>query len=560
MLNGDESLKKWTSPFATLLICGDQDLWPAVVDICVNATNAPSLFKDLIEDGQLWSMPAAVTMSRPAIEPCRLPSHRLGYLFKCILELRQESERRKDEAPRLDDHFRNPAAERHQAQQCFTSLFDVLSRHTSAHLLEIAIVPDNPGGPVDLKLLRRFQADVGMRFPFLSSDAIPLKVLFSNALWSAYSIISALWEDAAAPTPIQLGAVSAESDIHVVGRDVPVSLVALIMTVFSFAIPNPVLDYDRLNTALRALVGVVRSTPALSTVVVAKLGEQISAGSVATDCLIPIETWLETCVVPTLSHILNRIVELYPQNGGAMALIERRLMDPSSAVVRDAVSAFAYGILVLDAPGSPGRNEKLSLGSYVYGCIDATIKKMADALCNVESSRMTMKLSESGDPVVKTLVSLSSAMRTLSILRSETIVDIVRSKVPTMRNAAQILQAMATLDVYWTPIDIRETSVAVRDWAVPELLKLVVLKQIGGEAGPVDVEPNVLIKTVVDSKDGTALPVALAAFSNVMAVEVALLAHVQIHIAQALTVYCLKEFDAFVGKGLDGTVNLHGAQ
>lgn len=537
---------QWARPFANILIGGDSDttLWPAVIDLCVNATSVPDLFRAVVENDQLWNRSYSLSAPQPANLRCKLVQYRLVSLLKSILVLRQESERMNGEAPvRPDEDFRNPDEERRQAVCCFNALMGVLAGNNAAHLLEDALRPDCPGGPVDAALLRRFQTDTGMHFPFLALDSIPLRILFSNSLWAAYSNVDGILLDR--------------------------SRAAQIMTVFGRSIANPVLDQRTLFRVLDRLVEIVNRAPSLATAVLTQLGEYLPAGNDASGNLVPIETWLEFSIVPGLNRVVKLVVDLYPQEERGhfdlfLHLVERRVADSdgASAAVREAVSAFTYNVLLFDAPGLSCGDTKMSLGPDVDRLIDVILSRECSALCKTDAT--TRREPAAGNQLVRNLDTLSNVMQMMSFFRRNSIVEIVRSKVRTLRGAALVLRAVSNVE--WTPTDIRDTCDAIADWSASDLIKLGFLEQLGGPTGPVDISRDALITAALGDKDGVitvAADVVKAALpgddgEKLEIAEHALLAHAQHHVAQALALHCLAGIDAGMQRAAGNVVSLQG--
>jgi hypothetical protein len=267
----------------------------------------PDLFEAVIGNEQLWD----VNPLTPPAGRCKLDSYRLGELFKHIMNLRAASER-----PGMPAEQRE---KREAAVRCFAALTKALVSLNAVHLLEVAIRPESQAGPVDCVLLRRFQADEGMRFPFLASNAVPLDVLFSNALWSAYTIVYGLVRDdagadaAPAPASVDPAAVPTADGAAALA---PVPLAAQIMTLFGKSIANPVVSVDRFKSALSQLVQKVNRAAAFATTVLSQLGEHSPAGSTK-DGLVPVEKWVVETIIPTLAALTERVVSLYPRVGAA---------------------------------------------------------------------------------------------------------------------------------------------------------------------------------------------------------------------------------------------------
>lgn len=371
-----ECLLGSASVFARLLLSDEKTVWMSVLAMCVNTTAVPGLFERVIQDNQLWVTDAATPLERSRMHP-----HKLGELLKIILLLRQEAM-----LPGA------PAIKKVQAVRCFAVLTKVLVSLNAVHLLEVALRPDNMYGPVDSAALRSFQKDEGMRFSFLATNHVALKVLFSNALWSAYTLVSRLIRDNSDA--------EVEPDQSAVARGAsaatgPAPLSAAIMSVFAGSIANPVDDKNLLTDIISGLIASkVNKAPLLSTVILSKLGELLPAGADDRG-LVPVEAWLRDSVLPTLTKITERVVSLYPRVENIavddlymLERAEKSIVTKSSDPLKDvrrAVADFSGCVILFEKPEAKAD----SLGADVAGLIENILDTLTTLMRKAVEVAMT---------------------------------------------------------------------------------------------------------------------------------------------------------------------------
>lgn len=306
MANGDtpDAVMQMTPLFAQLLLHDSSTVWETAARMLAFAP-VPGLFRAVFAQSSLWrnaagdagpsAAPAGELQSAPRLNDLRLHS-----LFTRLLEYR----RAQDPGTRI-----GAAGVQHWVEN-FKCLMTQLVAHRSAHFL-VAFIEGL--GDDDKRGLRDYLADPGMGLAFLRPPGMPLRLVCADALWTTYALVARRLlpgeVDYALPSPhASSSGAGAGWNSPATGSD----LAGDFMRLFTQSVANPSLDEAALQRVVKGLLRDLRSAPLLGTCILARIGEQVSAGRRADGHFVTLEAWLCEWVRPHLADYRQRILRLFP--------------------------------------------------------------------------------------------------------------------------------------------------------------------------------------------------------------------------------------------------------